>query len=406
MRILQINVTANSGSTGRVSEGIGKAAQKAGFDSFIAYGRYANQSSSHLIKIGTKIDHYEHAIESRLFDNHGLSSRLATGSFLKVIDKIKPDIIHLHNIHGYFLNYPKLFHYLTQADIPVVWTLHDCWPFTGHCSYFDKCGCDRWKLGCHHCPQKQSYPKSLFRDRSKQNYEVKKNVFNSSRNLTIVSVSHWLDNLVTFSFFKEHNHFVIHNGIDTDVFAPSPNNYKIRQKHNIQNDEMMLLGVASVWTQRKGLHDFFELSKLLPPQQKIVLVGLNNKQIKSLPHNIIGVERTESTKQLAEYYSAADIVLNLSQEETFGLTTVEGFSCGVPGIGYNCTATPELFTSETGYVISPGDYSSLLECIRVIQKTGKKKYSQACRNRALAHFRQEDRFQDYINLYNGILTKR
>ena len=289
------------------------------------------------------------------------------------------------------------------TQIPVVWTLHDCWPFTGHCSYFSLCGCNKWKTECFNCPQKSTYPKSLFFDRSKKNYEEKKTCFNSVSNLNIISVSHWLDTLISQSFLKNHNHFVIHNGIDTNIFAPCLNTRDIRLKHRIQDDEMMLLGVASTWEPRKGLYDYINLSKMLSQKEKIVLIGLSKKQIATLPSNIIGLERTESTKQLAEYYSAADIVLNLSQEETFGLTTVEGFSCGTPGIGYNCTATPELFTPDTGYIVSPKNLSLLLECIRTIKKNGKPFYSNACRKHALDYFQAVDRFQDYINLYNTII---
>ncbi len=405
MRLLQINVSANSGSTGRIAEGIGIAAQKAGFSSWIAYGRHANNSSSNLIKIGSNLDHYEHAFETRLLDNHGLASKKATFSFLKEIDKIKPDVIHLHNIHGYFINFRILFSYLKKKDIPIVWTLHDCWPFTGHCAHFSFCKCNRWIKGCHDCPQKEIYPRSLLIDQSQVNYRIKKIFFNNISKLTIISVSRWLDNLVSLSFLNRHDHLFIYNGVDTDLFSPHSNTNAIRTKHNIQKDETMLLGVANVWNKRKGLYDFIELSKLLSPQEKIVLLGLTRKQINILPQNVIGLERTESTEQLAEYYSAADIVLNLSQEESFGLTTIEGFSCGTPGIGYNCTATPELFTPDTGYIVSPADFSRLLECIRTIKKNGKLFYSNACRKHVLDHFRAEDHFQDYINLYNNILSK-
>lgn len=403
MRLLQINVTANSGSTGRIAEGIGIAAQKAGFDSWVAYGRHANQSSSHLISIGSTIDHYKHAIGTRLFDNHGLASNKATVSFLRRVDEIKPDIIHLHNIHGYYLNYKILFRYLHEKSIPVVWTIHDCWPFTGHCAHFTICGCDKWKNGCFSCPQKQTYPSSYLFDRSKNNYIEKKKAFSSLKNMTLVSVSQWLDNLVSESFFKAFNHTYIYNGIDTSIFSPSSNSDMIRSKLVFKQDETMLLGVASVWNKPKGFQDFTELSKVLSPKQRIVLIGLTKKQIDTLPPNIIGIERTESTKLLAEYYSAADITLNLSREETFGLTTVEGFSCGTPGIGYNCTATPELFSQDTGYIVSPGDISGLLSCINCMCQRGKASYSKACRDYALSHFCQEDRFQEYINLYRQIL---
>ncbi len=402
MKIVQVNVTANSGSTGRIAEGIGIAAQKAGFESWIAYGRYANESTSHLIRIGEKKDYIEHGIESRILDNHGLASRSATTSFLKKIDVIKPDLIHLHNIHGYYINYKLLFQYIQQKKTPVVWTFHDCWPFTGHCTHFTFCGCDRWKTGCHNCPQKQTYPICYFFDRSRKNYEEKKACFNSIQNLTIVSVSNWLDDLVSQSFLKDHKRLVIHNGIDTDVFAPSSNAAAVRFRHGIREDETMLLGVAGVWNDRKGLQDFIELSKRFSPKEKIVLIGLTGKQIGSLPQNIIGLERTESTQQLAEYYSAADLFLNLTYEDNYPTTNLEAISCGTSCLTYRTGGSIESITQETGFIVPQGDINSVLQCIAINQKKGKTSYSSICRNYALAHFRAKDRFQDYINLYHSI----
>jgi glycosyltransferase involved in cell wall biosynthesis len=406
MKIIQINVTANSCSTGRIAEGIGLKAQKAGFDSWIAYGRWANNSSSHLIRIGTKIDYLEHGIETRLFDNHGLASRRATGSFLKKIDTIKPDIIHLHNIHGYYLNYKLLFQYIRKKGIPVVWTLHDCWAFTGHCSHFSFCRCEKWRSGCFSCSQKRSYPLSLFLDRSKNNYEDKKKNFTSISNLTIVSVSEWLENLVSQSFLGGSNHVVIHNGIDTAMFSPASQSNEIRLKHGIRQNEMMLLGVAGVWDKRKGLHDFIELSKHLPPQQKIVLVGLTGKQIKTLPKTIIGIERTESTKQLSEYYSAANLFLNLTYEDNYPTTNLEAISCGTPCLTYKTGGSPESITAETGFIVSQGNLESVQQCINTVQKNGKESYSSACRKYSLAHFRQEDCFNNYIKIYEALLKKQ
>ena len=308
MTVLQINVTANSGSTGRIAEGIGVAIQKAGFESWIAYGRQANQSSSHLIRIGSKLNCHEHVLESRLFDNHGLASRKATVSFLKEVDKIQPDLVHLHNIHGYYLNYKLLFQHLCRKKIPVVWTLHDCWPFTGHCAYFSFCRCERWREGCYRCPQKRTYPSSYLLDRSKLNYFQKKDSFTSIQKLTIVSVSQWLDHLVSQSFLKDRSHIVIYNGIDTDVFSPASNGAEIRDSLGIRQDEMMLLGVASTWSPRKGLSGFIELSKHLSPQQRIVLIGLTKKQIESLPSNIIGINETACRVLLSSrFISQSDI---------------------------------------------------------------------------------------------------
>ena len=223
--------------------------------------------------------------------------------------------------------------------------------------------------------------------------------------MTIVSVSRWLDNLVSQSFLKGCDHIVIHNGIDTDVFSPASAAERIRIKHNIRNDETMLLGVVSVWSPRKGLQDFIKLSEMLSSKEKIVLIGLTKKQICSLPPNIIGLERTESTKQLAEYYSAADLFLNLTYEDNYPTTNLESISCGTPCLTYRTGGSPESITPETGFIVPQGDTKAILQCIATIQKEKKAFHLPLCRNYALTHFRAEDRFQDYINLYTKILNE-
>ena len=404
MKILQINTIANSGSTGRIAEGISVLANQYGFDSVIAYGRWAVPSQTPLVKIGKKQDYLWHGIESRVFDNHGLASRKATLQFLNKIAIFKPNIIHLHNIHGYYLNYPLLFEYLANEKIPIVWTLHDCWPFTGHCVYYDFCGCNRWKTQCHHCPQKKTYPASFLFDRSKQNYADKKHFFTLPENMTIVPVSQWLSNQVAESFLKNYPRKVIYNGIDTDVFHPYNQN-EMKVKFGWQGKKI-LLGVASTWSPRKGLKDFIKLSQILPEDFLIVLVGLSEEQKKMLPANIQGIARTESTAELAQLYSAADIVLNLSREETFGLTTVEGFSCGTPGIAYNTTASPELFSADkNGFIVEPGDIDKLSQAVHTLANKDKSTYIDSCRNYVLDNFRMQDRFAEYINLYNQLLNR-
>lgn len=404
-KILQINVTANSGSTGRIAEGIGLAVQNAGFESWIAYGRYANKSRSQLIRIGSTLSCYEHGFESRIFDNHGLASRIATTSFIKKIDQIQPDLIHIHNIHGYYINYKILFRYIREKSIPVVWTFHDCWPFTGHCSYFTFCGCEKWKSACFCCPQKKAYPASFFLDRSKKNYEEKKKAFSSFRNLTLVSVSHWLDQLVSESFFRKYNHITIHNGIDTEVFTPCSNAMEIRRKYSILDDETMLLGVAKVWNYRKGLNDFIELGKLLSPKEKIILIGLSKDQISSLPPNIIGLGNTESARELAEYYSAADLFLNLTYEDNYPTTNLEAISCGTPCLTYRTGGSPESITDKTGFVIEQGN---IQEAADIISGKGfmDKKYGKTCRSFAENIFSEKVIFQKYIELYQLALENK
>lgn len=406
-KLLQINVTLNSGSTGRIAEEIGRLAMSQGWESYIAYGREkGTQSKSTRFLIGSKIDFYYHAIQTRIFDRHGLISKQNTHCLVEYIENIKPDIIHIHNIHGYFLNYPILFDYLSTLTTPVAWTMHDCWSFTGHCAYFDIVGCDRWKIECYDCPQKKEYPSSLLFDRSKQNYIDKKRSFNSLPNLTLVPVSDWLANLTKQSFLRDNKIQRIHNGVDISIFKPQSEskNVEIRNKYAIPQDKFMILGVASVWSPRKGLADFKQLNEIIDGDCVIVLVGLNKKQIESLPKGIVGICRTESLSELVGLYSSADLVLNLSREETFGLTTVEGFACGTPSIVFNCTASPELMSIDTGFIVEQGDIAMLNDCIKQVKRQGKSSYTLACRQRAVAKFNKDDRFAEYISLYNQLLS--
>lgn len=401
--LLQINSVVNSGSTGRIAEEIGQTAIATGWESYIAYGRNDRPSKSELIKIGNDQDIILHGLQTRLFDRHGLGSKSATQDLVEKIEKIKPDIIHLHNIHGYYINIEILFKYLQNIGIPVVWTFHDCWPMTGHCSYFTFVGCEKWKTQCFSCPQKTDYPASWLIDRSEKNFNLKKKLFTSLPNVTLVPVSNWLSGILEESFLQNYPLKVIHNGINTEVFRPSTGTV-FRKKHCFEN-KFILLGVASVWSPRKGLKDFIALSKLLNNDYQIVLVGLTRKQMEQLPDSILGIERTESVEELAEIYSAVDIVLNLSYEETFGLTTVEGFACGTPGIVYNATASPELIDETTGFVVEPGDIEGLMKAINQIKEKGKQYYTVACVDRAHRLYRKEDRYREYIELYEQLIGK-
>jgi glycosyltransferase involved in cell wall biosynthesis len=401
LKLLQINSVVNSGSTGRIAEEIGQTAIAAGWKSYIAYGRNDRPSQSELIKIGNDWDIKMHGFQTRLFDRHGLGSRSATEELIVKIKEILPDIIHLHNIHGYHVNIEILFNYLRNANIPVVWTFHDCWPITGHCSYFTFVGCEKWKTQCYECPQKRGYPASYLIDRSKKNYNLKKELFNSLSNLTLVPVSQWLSGILKDSFLQNYPIKVINNGVNTEIFKPHSNS-TFRERYGLEN-KFVLIGVATSWGERKGLNDYIKLSKELDLNYQIVLVGLTKNQIDKLPDNILGIERTESVEELSNMYSEADIVLNLSYEETFGLTTVEGFACGTPGIVYNATASPELIDQSTGFVIEPGDINGLMDAIIQIKQNGKQSYSDACVNRAHRLYKKKERNQEYIELYGSLL---
>lgn len=407
MKLLQINVSANLGSTGRIAEDIGHTAMRNAWESYIGYGRRANISESQLIRVGDDWDIKIHGVQTRLFDNHGFASKKATHKFIKEVERIKPSIIHLHNIHGYYINIEILFNYLAKADIPVVWTLHDCWSFTGHCSHFDLIGCEKWKTQCYSCPLTKSYPASLFIDNSKINYTKKKTLFNSVKNMTIVPVSYWLGGLVEQSFLKKHPLKVIQNGIDINTFSIKETE-SIRAKYNLK-EKFVILGVAGVWPPSKGLGDFVKLSQHLKEDEIIVLVGLSKEQIKSLPNNIIGIERTESVEELAKLYSMADVYFNASVEETFGLTTVEAFACGTPAIVYNKTAIPEVVDEKVGWIVEQGDINILLDIIASMKSEPsniKKQRKLDCREKAERLYNKDDRFEEYFELYDSLLLNK
>lgn len=402
--VLQINVVSNWGSTGRIAEEIGQAIMANGGSSYIAYSRGSNFSTSNLIHVGNKFDMYWHVLETRLFDRNGLASKMGTANLIKQIDRIKPDIIHLHNIHGYYLNYPLLFNYLAKNPIPLVWTLHDCWSFTGHCAYFTYANCEKWKQECNNCPQLDKYPSSWFTDRSHKNYVDKMHFFSSIKNVTLVPVSYWLSGLLEDSFLRQYPKTVIHNGINIEIFNIQNNRFEMHEKLCIEK-HFVVLGVASIWEDRKGINDFLELRKLLSDDYLIVLIGLNLKQIANLPKGIVGIARTNSTQELANYYSLADVYVNPTWEDNFPTTNLEALACGTPIVTYNTGGSIEAIDGNTGFIIDTGDVAGLASVIKVIRENGKMSYLQACRNRAVTLFDKNHCYKEYIRLYNKILNK-
>lgn len=400
-KLLQINSVVNSGSTGRIAEEIAHTAIASGWESYIAFGRNERYSESNLIRIGNDLGIKMHGLQTRLFDRHGLGSVKSTKLFIQQVDKIKPDIIHLHNIHGYYINIEILFNYLSKVDVPVVWTLHDCWSITGHCTHFSYVGCEKWRTKCYSCPQKNEYPASLFIDRSEKNYILKNELFNSLSNLTLVPVSQWLSDILKDSFLQKYPSSVINNGINTSVFKPTGNN-EFRERYGLQN-KLILLGVAGIWSQRKGLEDFIELSKTLGADYQIILVGLTRKQKDQLPVEILGIERTESVEELAELYASSDVYINTTYEDTFPTTNLESLACGTPVITYNTGGSPESIDESTGIVVEQGNISKLVEAIRVIKDNGKQYYSDACVNRVNRLYKKEDRYKEYIDLYESLI---
>lgn len=400
MILFQINAIANSGSTGRIAENIAEYAHKQGWECYTAYGRWCNPSATHLIKIGSRWSVYFHYLLSRVWGLHGLASWNATRLLLKKIEKINPDIIHLHNVHGYYLNYPMLFQFLSSHNYPVVWTLHDCWAFTGHCPHYTASQCFKWVTGCSDCPNLNQYPVSMF-DNSRANYQRKSFYFNNVRSLTLVPVSNWLSKELKRSFLKSNRLVTIPNGVNVSLYRPIDSN--VREKYGVGSD-FMVLAVATWWTKAKGFEEFIQLANIVKDDVKILMVGVSKKQMKLLPSNIIGVQRTENVNELVQLYSAADIYVNFSIEESFGLTTAESLSCGTPVLVYDSTACPDIVVPEVGCVVTPHNLDEANRAINNVKSVGKSFYSEKCRQYALSHLDDTVCYKRYFSLYKEILS--
>ena len=412
MKLLQIDSCLGVGSTGRITESIASLAKSRGWDCCIIHGaRYVRRPSCMKeIQTTSVLGEYFHYTEGLLLDNHGLSSRFATKRAIKAIQQYQPDVIQLHCIHGYYMNYKILFEYLRSTKVPVVWTFHDCWAFTGHCAYFDSINCKKWKTNCHNCELKKSYPTSLLLDKSIRNYKLKQRLFTSINDrLVIVPVSYWLEDLVRHSFFKEARIQTIHNGVDLDVFAPQ-NSDRLRNSLGL-GEKKVILGVALPWSPRKGLNDMIKISKILPKDIfQIMLIGLDDKQIANLPEGVIGIKRTNNVQELAEYYSLASVFVNPTYEDNFPTTNIEALSCGTPVITYKTGGSPEAISNGTGWVVNQGDVEEIATIINThfgrISRHEIEALRKSCRERAQLFFDKKNKFIEYVELYDELITKK
>lgn len=397
--LLQINIASNWGSTGKIMEQIGLCVQQYGWDSYVTYGRneYHNPSKNHVIRIGSTLDAYEHYAENLFLDNEGLASRLSTKKFLKKVDEIKPDVVHLHIIHDHYMNFPMLFKYLAEKKIPVVWTQHDQWATTGHC-YYNLVGCERWKEECHNCPMSKWY--SL--DRSRRNYRMKKQLMADIPSLTIVPVSEWLGDNIRQSHLKDKPIQVIHNGIDIKTFSPQPTN--AHSRYGIDKNKFIILGVAALWDKRKGLSDFYQLAKILPADKyTIVIVGKLIEERKLIENGcqIIFIDRTQNALELAQLYSSALVFVNPTYQDNYPTTNLEALACGTPVITYRTGGSPEAIDEKTGIVVEQGDVEALADAIRKMKEHPLS--SDDCRKRAEEYFDKDKCFEKYIELYKSLI---
>lgn len=398
IKVLQIN-SVNYGSTGNIMLNISQTVQNNGGISYVAYANSRSNKINNVnngILISNIFERNVHLKMSYYTGLNGCFSTHGTKKFLNEVEKIKPDVIHLHNLHNCYINLMALFKYIKEKKIPIVWTLHDCWAFTGQCSHFSMVGCDKWKTGCYECQQIGNYPESHV-DKTKKMYQLKKEWFTGIENLTIVTPSQWLADRVKESFLACYKVVVINNGIDLNIFKPTKSNF--RKQYGLHG-KIILLGVASGWSKSKGLDIFIELSKILPNSYKIVLVGLSKEQIRIIPKEILGLEKTNNPQELAKIYSAADWFINPSMEETMGLVTAEAIACGTPAIVSNVTAVPEVINSDSGIVVNSCDTQGFYDIIESLEDYTIKK--ENCLKRA-TEFDMYKKYNQYMHLYNILL---
>ncbi len=397
-KILSINV-ANYGSTGNIMRGISELAEKNGYECWQAYApdkinapgleRDIVVASYNIRRINERYARYT--------GMRGYQAYFSTKLFLKKIDRIAPDIIHLHNLHNNYIHVGLLFDYIKKNDIKVVWTLHDCWAFTGRCPHFEITGCEKWISGCYECQYPANEYPSAKKDRTAELWRRKKESFSGVKNMTLVTPSEWLSGLVKQSFLKEYETKVINNGIDLGVFRPTESDF--RKKHSL-GDKFVVLGVSFGWNKRKGIDVFAELASRLDERFAIVLVGTYDLTDKMLPENIITIHRTDSQRELAEIYSSADVFVDPTREDNFPTVVMEALACGTPAVVFNTGGCPEIISENCGYVVEKDDICDLVD--KTVKVCVDKPFDKEdCVTRAES-FDRQNKFKEYVDLYNSI----
>ncbi len=393
MKIVQINATCGRGSTGKICVSISKLLAERHIENYILY---SSGDSDYPLGIKCSDNNYirRQSLKARLLGNWGFNSKKTTQKMISELERIKPDIVHLHNIHGHDCHLGMLFSYIKEKNIKVVWTFHDCWTFTGYCPHFTMAGCDKWKTTCDKCPQKHCY--TWLIDRSKELHLKKRELF-TDLDLTVVTPSEWLADIVKLSFFKKYPVSVINNGIDLSIFKPTESDFKT--EYGLQ-EKNIVLGVAFGWGERKGLDVFLELAKRLSNDYRIVLVGTNDNIDKQLLDNMISIHCTQNQMELAQIYTVADVFVNPTREEVLGLTNIEALACGTPVVTFKIGGSPECVSEECGTVVSCNDVEALeKEIIRICTK--KPYLKEMCINRA-AKFDKNKKHKEYLELYERV----
>lgn len=398
-KVVQINSVCGIGSTGRTAVELAENMELKGYECLIAYGQ-GTTTYKNAYKIGSRLENHLHNILSRITGKQGYFSKCATKRLVKRIISFDPDIIHLRNLHGNYLNLETLFKYLIKVQKPVVWSLHDCWAFTGKCAHYTEVACYKWQTHCHQCPQVHEYPPSILLDKSKTMFSDKKKWFTGVDNLTIIPVSNWLGAEVKKSFLAKYPIVPIYNWVNHEIFKPYEES--VKDKYGIPQGKFLVLGVSAGWAPNSPkFQDFVALSRILSEDFQMVLIGSNRKGL-SIPPNIIHIPYVNNTTELAKLYSNVDVYVHLSREDTFGKVIAEALSCGTPAIVYNATGCPEIVGEGCGYIVKKGAIQEVKEKILQVQKNGKKIYSEACRNYVIENFDMKRNIHSTLKLYNTV----
>lgn len=401
MKVLMINSVCGIKSTGRICTDLAEILEQSGHECKIAYGRenVPQKYQKYAIRIGTDWDLKWHGVQTRLFDRHGLGSKRATKKFIKQVKEYDPDIIHLHNLHGYYLNLPVLFKYLRESKKPVVWSLHDCWSLTGHCAHFDFNGCDKWKTECKNCAYTNEYPKSFF-DASKRNFKIKQELYMDMPNLSLIVPSKWMCEVLGDSFLHNADLYMFPAGIDLNRFKPTQSDFK--KKNDLEN-KYIVLGVASIWNSMKGIEYMSKLANDLPEDRyQVVIVG-NIADGFQLSDRVMCLHNTDSIEELCALYSTADVFVNPTLQETQGLTTIEAFACGTPAVIFGSGGSADCIDNTCGVAIERGNYDEFLHM--VIKACEKKPFTKdACIEKSKKYDKNLC-YNPILNLYNEVLEK-
>ena len=397
LKVLQINTFYQFGSTGRIVRDLKILCEQQGIEAYAAFGPEIDNGEERILRLQSILRRKINILRTRFFDGHGFYNEHETKLLLRYLDEIRPDVIHLHNLHNHFVHVGMLFNYIKENQIPVIWTLHDCWPFTGHCAHFDYSKCNRWKKGCGHCPCLSNYPPTWFFDRTERNYKNKKNSFTGVKDLTLVTPSQWLAELTRQSFLSEYPVEVINNGVDTNIFKPLIND--VKERLGISGKKM-LIAMATSFNRMKGTDYLLQLPKMLNDDEVLVLVGLADDQKKVFSQDrCIGLGRTNNVSELAAYYSAADVFINPTLEDNFPTTNIEALACGTPVVTFRTGGSPESVDETVGCVVEKGDLQAMLHSCREIISRGKDFYSSNCVEKARKLYNKDIQYMKYIELY-------